>query len=62
LGIIYKIGFFITKKKTKVWDEGEAPGENPAIPGKSQENFIPIYGNGNENGKFHSHFRERECK
>ena len=32
------------------------------IPGKSQENFIPIYGNGNANGKFHSHFRERECE
>ena len=24
------------------------------IPGNSQENFIPIFGNGNENGKFNS--------
>merc|ERR1711983_660037 len=42
--------------------EQKIPGNSREIPGKSQENFIPIYGNGNANGKFHSHFRERECE
>ena len=42
--------------------ERKIPGNSREIPGKIQENFIPIYGNGNANGKFHSHFRERECE
>ena len=42
--------------------ERKIPGNSREIPGKYQENFIPIYGNGNANGKFHSHFRERELE
>ena len=30
------------------------------IPGKSQENSIPIFGNGNASGKFHSRLLGRE--